>query len=104
MDTYVYLYLFLFLISVYLVKYYNDKISAKFPKAYLESDLQYYPTNYNSSILNTSENKYMTILKSELMLYSLGFQYIIKPFIKIIYYPRKIILKYIRKHDNSLRY
>jgi len=97
MDTYVYLYLFLFLICIYLVKYFNDKMSAKFPKAYVKSDLQFYPTNYNSSILNTSENKYMTILKSELMLYSLALQYILDPFIKIIYYPKKILLKYIHK-------
>mgnify|MGYP003685711685 FL=1 len=97
MDTYVYLYLFLFLICIYLVNYFNDKISAKFPKAYVKSDLQYYPTNYNSSILNTSENKYMKSLKSELMLYSLALQYILEPFIKIIYYPKKILLKYIHK-------
>ena len=97
MDTYVYLYLFLFLVSIYLVKYFNDKMSAKFPKAYKKFDSQYYPTNYNSSILSSSENKYMTILKSELMLYTLALQFILDPFIKIIYYPKKILLKYIHK-------
>jgi hypothetical protein len=82
---------------IFLVKYFNEKVSAKFPKAYIKSDLQYYPTNYNSNILSTSENKYMTILKSELMLYSLALQYILEPFVKIIYYPKQIILKYIDK-------
>jgi len=95
MDIYLYLYLFLFLLCIYLVKYFNDKVGAKYPEAYVKSNLQYYPTNYNSSILNSTENKFITILKSELMLYSLAFRYFLEPFIKIIYYPQKIILKYI---------
>ena len=97
MNAYVYVYLFLFLISIYLVKYCNDKMSAKLPKAYVNSDLQYYPTNYNSNMLNISENKYMTILKSELMLYSLILQHVFEPLIKIVYYPKNILLKYIHK-------
>lgn len=97
MDMYVYLYLFLFLLSVYFVTYFNDKLSAKFPKAYIKTDLQFYPTNYNSNILNYNENKYMEILKSELMLYSLALQYIFEPFMKIIYYPKKILMKFIHK-------
>jgi len=97
MDAYIYLYLFLFLVSIYLVKYFNDKTSAKFPKAYIKSDLYYYPTNYNLTTFNSSENKYITILKSEMMIYSIALQYILGPIIKIYSYPKKILFHYIHK-------
>lgn len=63
-----YFYLLLFIICIYLVYCFNDKSRSKLPKAYSKFDLQYYPVNYNC---NTYENKYVTCLKNELMLYNI---------------------------------
>jgi len=95
MDVYEFLYISVFLICIYLIYYFNDKMNPKFPKAYVKSDSQFYPINYNSTTIDLDENNYMTLLKSELLLYKLVIDNILEPFIKIIYYPKNILLKYI---------
>lgn len=97
-SLYLYLYFILFLLSIYLIVYFNNKVRAKFPNAYNlqhKNELKYYPINYNSKILVDNENKYISSIQSELMLYYLVIEHFFTPIIKIIYYPKKILLKYI---------
>jgi hypothetical protein len=92
----------MFFISIILVSYFNSKLKAKIPNAYNlqhKQHLQFYPINYNSNVLMSSENKYLVALKSELMLYYLVLQHIFSPFIKTFYYPKYILLKYINTNE-----
>lgn len=98
MDKYLYGYIIIFLLCFYLIYYIDKKGKMKLPESYNidhRNDLEYYPINYNSKMLLKNENKWVTMLKAELLIYFVFLKTITMPIMKGLYYPKKIILSYI---------